>query len=101
MIVLAVKWTANPGKEGEVSEVFRQLEAASRDEPGCLMYVVHQHRTDARRFFLYEQYESDTALEAHRQSPHFQQYAVKGLKDIGVRCEAEIYIPLGEANSRT
>ena len=51
--------------------IFRKLEAASRQEPGCLMYVVHQHRTDPRLFFIYEQYSNDAALEAHRQSRTF------------------------------
>ena len=72
MIVLAVTWVANPGKEAEVAEIFRELEMASRREPGCLMYIVHQHRTDPTRFFIYEQYRDDAALEAHRQSAHFQ-----------------------------
>ena len=48
-----------------------KLQAASRQEPGCLMYIVHRHRTDPRRFFIYEQYRDDAALEAHRQSRTF------------------------------
>ena len=58
------------------------------------MYIVHRHRTDPRRFFIYEQYRDEAALEAHRQSPHFQQYAVAALKDIGERLQGELYSPL-------
>ena len=94
MIVLAVTWVANPGKEAEVAGIFRKLEAASRQEPGCLMYMVHRHRTDPARFFIYEQYRDDAALEAHRQSQHFQQYAVTALSGIGERREGELYLPL-------
>ena len=94
MIVLAVTWVANPGKETEVAEIFRKLEAASRQEPGCLMYIVHQHRTDPTRFFIYEQYRDEAALEAHRQSQHFQRYAVTELNAIGKRREGELYLPL-------
>jgi quinol monooxygenase YgiN len=99
MIVLAVTWMANPGKEAEVADIFRKLEQASRQEPGCLMYVVHRHRSDPQRFFIYEQYVDDQALAAHRQSTHFQQYAVQALRDIGVRREGELYFPLGSAGS--
>jgi quinol monooxygenase YgiN len=95
MVVLAVTWVANPGREVEVANIFRQLEEASRQEPDCLMYIVHRHRTDPRRFFIYEQYRNDAALEAHRQSPHFQQYAITALKDIGERTQGELYSPLG------
>ena len=94
MIVLAVTWVANPGREAEVAGIFRKLEAASRQESGCLMYIVHRHRADPARFFIYEQYQDDAALEAHRQSPHFQQYAVTELNGIGERRDGELYVPL-------
>ena len=94
MVVLAVTWMAKPGREDAVAEIFRKLEVASRQEPGCLMYIVHRHKTDAQRFFIYEQYRDDAALEAHRQSPHFQEYAVKQLREIAERREGELYFPL-------
>jgi len=99
MVVLAVTWVANRGKEAEVAGVFRKLEEASRKEPGCLMYVVHQHRTDPRRFFIYEQYVDDDALEAHRKSQHFQEYAVRALSGIGERQQGELYNPLSAGSS--
>jgi quinol monooxygenase YgiN len=94
MVVLAVTWVAKPGHEDEVAQIFAKLQTASRLEPGCLMYIVHRHKTDSRRFFLYEQYRNDDAVAAHRNSPHFQQYAVGALKDIGERKEGELYAPL-------
>jgi autoinducer 2-degrading protein len=94
MVVLAVTWVANPGKEEAVEAVFRKLESAARQEPGCLMFVVHRHRTQHARFFVYEQYRDDAALEAHRQSKHFQEYVGNALPAIGVRGEGELYTPL-------
>ncbi len=94
MVVLAVTWIAKPGHEDEVAQIFAKLQTASRQEPGCLMYIVHRHKTDSRRFFLYEQYLNDDALAAHRNSPHFQEYAIGALKDIGERKEGELYAPL-------
>lgn len=96
MVVLAVTWVANPSKEVEMANIFHKLEEASRQEPGCLMYIVHRHRTDLQRFFIYEQYRDDAALEAHRQSPHFQEYAVNALNGIGERKEGELYLLLSE-----
>jgi quinol monooxygenase YgiN len=94
MVVLAVTWTANPGHENEVAEIFTKLQTASRQEPGCLMYTVHRHKTDPRHFFIYEQYRDQAALEAHRNSPHFQEYAVKALASIGERTQGNLYSPL-------
>ena len=101
MVVLAVTWVANPGKETEVAEIFGKLEQASRQEPGCRMYIVHRHRTDPTRFFIYEQYEDDAALEAHHHSQHFQEYAIRALDGIGERRERELYSPLSSDGSST
>jgi quinol monooxygenase YgiN len=94
MVVLAVTWQAKEGQESEAARLFRTLQTASRMEPGCLMYVVHCHRTDPRRFFIYEQYKDDAALQAHRDSAHFQRYAVGELPRIATRLEGELYNPL-------
>jgi len=75
MIVLAVNLSVKPGKEETVAEHFRPLEAESRKEKGCLMYIVHRGVNNPREFLVYEQYSDEQALEAHRQSPHFQRYA--------------------------
>jgi len=77
MVVLAVTWMAKTGKETEVADIFSRLTAESRKEPGCAMFQVHRHRTEPRRFFIYEQYKDDAALESHRATPHFLQYAKK------------------------
>jgi len=95
MVVLAVTWMARQGREGEVASIFAKLTEESRKEPGCLMYVVHRHKTDPRRFFVYEQYKDDAALEAHRASPHFLQYARKELPKLGDRIEGQLYEPIG------
>ena len=96
MVVLAVVWVAKPGREEEVADVFRKLEAKSRREPGCLMYAVHRHKDEPAKFFIYEQYRDDAALQAHRDAPHFQEYAVKGLADIADRVMGDLYAPLSE-----
>ena len=94
MVVLAVTWTAKAGREAEVAALFSKLTEESRKEPGCAMYMVHRHRTDTRRFFIYEQYNDDAALEAHRSAPHFLQYAKKDLPKIADRTEGHLFDPL-------
>lgn len=95
MVVLAVTWMAKVGREPEVAITFTRLTEESRKEPGCVMYLVHRHKTEPRRFFVYEQYKDDAALEAHRAAPHFMQYAKKELPKIAERVEGQLYEPLG------
>jgi (4S)-4-hydroxy-5-phosphonooxypentane-2,3-dione isomerase len=95
MVVLAVTWMAKAGHDADVAPIFATLTEESRKEPGCLMYQVHRHKTEPRRFFIYEQYKDDAALEAHRTSPHFLQYARKELPKVADRVEGHVYEALG------
>ncbi len=95
MVVLAVTWMAKTNREVEVAAILAKLTEESRKEPGCATYQVHRHKTDPRRFFIYEQYKDDTALEAHRGSTHFLQYAKKDLPKVADRVEGHLYEPLG------
>ncbi len=95
MIVLVVTWVARAGRETEVAALFSKLTEESRKEPGCVMYQVHRHRTEPRRFLIYEQYQDDSAIEAHRSASHFLQYAKKDLPKIADRTEGNLYEPLG------
>jgi quinol monooxygenase YgiN len=95
MVVLAVTWMAKATREAEAAELFLKLTEESRKEPGCLLYQVHRHKTDPRRFFIYEQYKDDAALEAHRAAPYFLQYVKKDLPKVGDRIEGNLFEPLG------
>jgi quinol monooxygenase YgiN len=94
MICLAVRLVVKPGHEQQVADLFKPLTEASRKEPGCLFYVAHQHRDDPRKFLVYEQYKDDAALEAHRNSEHFNRYAADGLYKFVESREADLYRPL-------
>lgn len=94
MICLNVTLVARSGEETRIAELFPKLQAASRQEPGCLLYVVHQHLKDPRRFLVYEQYADEAALEFHRNSPHFQEIAANTIYKLIESREAELYRPL-------
>jgi quinol monooxygenase YgiN len=94
MICLCVRVTVKAGTEDEVIKFFGPLTEASRKEPGCLFYQAQQHRDDPRKFLVYEQYKDDAALEAHRNSEHFQRYGANGFYPLVEHREADLYRPL-------
>jgi quinol monooxygenase YgiN len=94
MVVLAVTWMAKVGREAEVTAVFAKLTEESRKEPGCAMYQVHRHKTEARRFFIYEQYQGRCRARSPPKRPTFLQYARKDLPRIADRVEGHLYEPL-------
>lgn len=96
MVCLAVTYVAKPGHEERVAELLPPLAERSRAEPGCLMFVAHRSPSDPRRFFLYEQYTDQAAIDAHRATPHFEQYVLNGVVPILESRTPEIYEPIGD-----
>lgn len=79
MLILAVNLTISAGHENEVTDMFRKLQVATRQEPGCITYVVQRSRENPRLYLVYEQYTNEAALEEHRNSPHFKKFATDGV----------------------
>ena len=78
MLVLHVSAQIKPEHVSEFLEVIRHdAEHSEKDEPGCLRFDVIQDREDPNRFYFYEIYRDEAALEAHRQTPHFKLYSGK------------------------
>ena len=94
MICVAVTYVVLPNREDEAIELFTRMTEATLAEPGCRMYQVHRSRQEPRRFFLYEQYDDETALAVHRASPHFDQYVHRGLFRIIESRTPDTWIPL-------
>ena len=91
MIVLVVVWKAKPGQEAETEKVLRSLTEASRKEPGCAVYQVHRHKERRDEFFIYEKYTDEAALQAHRATQHFREYARGELPKVADRLSGELY----------
>lgn len=78
MVILHVTILVKPEHAKEFLEVVHyDAEHSEKDEPGCLRFDVIQDKDDANRFYFYEVYRDEAALEAHRQTPHFKLYAEK------------------------
>ena len=78
MVILHVTIQVKPEHVSEFLEVVRyDAEHSEKDEPGCLRFDVIQDKDDRNRFYFYEVYRDEAALEAHRQTPHFKRYAEK------------------------
>ncbi|WP_420098149.1 putative quinol monooxygenase [Corynebacterium sp.] len=44
------------------------------DEPGCIYFDVNQDTEDDHHFIFFEVYDSQDAVTAHRQAPHFREW---------------------------
>jgi len=76
-VVLAVTWVAREGESDAVAALLCRLMPLSRAEPGCLQYDAHRDPDDPDRFFLFERYADEAALEAHQASAHFRELVLE------------------------
>ncbi len=79
MLSFTVRLRFDQDDHAKVIEILEPLTAASRKEPGCVSYVPHFVEGDNTTVLIYEQYQDEAALEHHRNTPHFAQYAIGGL----------------------
>ena len=73
--VLVVRMTAKEGTEERAAALMEELAAATRQEPGCELYIPSRDPESPRTFLFYEQYHDKAAFEAHGASEHFQRLA--------------------------
>jgi len=95
MVSFTVRLRFDKEQMEQVSELFRQLTAASRQEPGCVTYVAHTVEDDPSTVVLDEQYKDAAALEYHRNTPHFHQFAIGGFYQLMRDRQLENLIALG------
>jgi quinol monooxygenase YgiN len=73
-IYLIAEIQATATKTERVIELLKELVAASRQEAGCLTYELFRDTTTDGLFIMREIWQSAQALEAHKQSDHFQNF---------------------------
>jgi quinol monooxygenase YgiN len=79
MVSFTVRMRFEPVDQDEISVILRELTTASRQEPGCVSYIAHFVEGVPGTVLIYEQYKDSAALDSHRETPHFKQYAIGGL----------------------
>ena len=78
MVVMIIEVHVKPERRAEFLEVIKHDAVHSEgDEPGCLRFDVLQSADDANKFYYYEVYKDEAARMAHRETPHFKEYAEK------------------------
>ena len=75
MISIFVTIHIKPGfKDAFMESMMGDAQGSVRDEPGCYRFDVLQSQENPNRIHLYEVYENEAALEAHRLAPHYTKW---------------------------
>ena len=85
MLIIGGSFAIDPEKRDQAMAAAREMMAETHKEPGCLAYTFSADLTDPSRFYVFERWESQAALDKHFTTPHmarFQQAAGQlGMRD--------------------
>jgi len=70
-VYVIARSAARRGKEAQLRELLRGMLVPTRAESGCKLYELYESDTKGR-FYFYEIWESQSALDRHAASPHFK-----------------------------
>ncbi|HYD99020.1 MAG TPA: putative quinol monooxygenase [Alphaproteobacteria bacterium] len=74
-----VRIAAKPGLADAMRAALRELELATKAEPGCREFRFFQALTEPDAFLLIEDFTSAEALEGHMRQPHTRAFFARNL----------------------
>ncbi|MGI8747533.1 MAG: putative quinol monooxygenase [Deinococcus sp.] len=77
-VTLQAVITPHPERWEATQSALRELVQGSRQEPGCLIYdLLHGEEGGQRRLYVQERYRDIDAVQAHRDSGHYEAFQAK------------------------
>ncbi len=74
MLVIAGTISLDPAKRDEAIAAAVAMMEETRKEPGCISYTFSADLTSAGDFRIFEEWESQEALDAHFKAPHMAKF---------------------------
>lgn len=84
MLVIAGTISIDPAGRDEAVAAASEMMAATQKEAGCISYTFSTDLSDPGGFHVFEEWESQEALDAHFKAPHMAEFQAKVGK-LGVR----------------
>ena len=89
-VVVTVRVTVKPSdREAFRAAAVENANGANNNEPGCQLFSVAQSKDDENVFFIYEIYDNEAALEAHREMPHYKS-AIPKIRALDTKSEVTV-----------
>ena len=85
MYVNSVDLDILPAERDNFLAAIKENGAAAVTEPGCKRFDILNLASDPNHFLLYEVYENEAALKAHRETDHFKKFAATIAKMVAKR----------------
>lgn len=77
VLTVVARVKAKAEKLERVKEMLTSLVGPTRQEPGCVSYILHQSKDEPSSFLFLERWKSQADLDAHLQRPHLRAFVVQ------------------------
>jgi len=77
MLILSARVITKPEQRDAFVQLALGMLAPSKAEAGCICYDCHQDINDPNVFLFFEKWQDQAALDAHFETPHFQNLAAQ------------------------
>jgi quinol monooxygenase YgiN len=74
---LIVKWRIKESETSRILKMLPELAEQTKKEEGNLCYMIYQSESNPNELILQERYKDQNAVEAHKNSEHYQRIVVK------------------------
>ncbi len=92
MLNIVVTLEAHPDKVDAMLDALAQNAAGSIKEPGCQKWEYSQHVDAPNKFAIYEIYDDEEAIKAHKSSEHFKHWVQRNEREgLMINKQAGIY----------
>ena len=100
MLVIAGHVRIDPAKHAEATVAATDVMAATAKESGCISYTFSADLSEPGKFHIFEEWESQEALDSHFKTPHMAVFQGKfgelGVSEMAIqRYEIASFGPLG------
>jgi len=72
MTVVTALFEARPGREAELETALRELVSQVAQEAGAIEYTLHRSPASPGRFYFYERYTDQVAVDTHMGTPYLK-----------------------------
>jgi quinol monooxygenase YgiN len=90
-IAIVASFTPADGKKADVERLLRGMIAPTRAEPGCRRYDLYVNRGPGPTFTLFEIYDDQAAIEAHRAGDYYKSYRASIEQYLAAPIQATLY----------
>jgi quinol monooxygenase YgiN len=87
-LVIVAHITTTAEYQAGIEKVFQDVVAGTRQEEGCVSYVLYQHNDNPLKYTFIEEWVSQSAIDAHHNSAHYKAFAAA----TNGKVEVEVYV---------